>query len=604
MTTKFPLFFQIGVATVIRLFMLGIVSCGISFLHPLTTLAESTDTRSGADVLPASVVLYAELAQPAPMIEQLIAHPLRHRLESSQEYKEAILSDGFKRLRRGVKMFEAGMEEPWDQAIANLIHQGVFVAVDGQTKGIVLLTKADSSETAEKLYQIIDGIGQLSPETSKAIQRSQYRDVSALRINDKFRLVQHNEWLMVTNNSDLGKNVIDRLLDDRSDSLAKSKQFVSARETKIAGNIWAFADIQNIRESGVAPKLYSGISDNPLAEILIGGILSNLQHTSHATMTLGVRMDGIHAVVAAPHNINWEEGREFFFGETSTGTAPPMFKTDDTLFVMSAHRDLSQMWLRAGDLMTEQANDSLAKADAQLTTVFSGKDFGEDILGAIQPDLQLIVNRQDFANVVPRPAIKLPAFALHATLKNPEKTQDELRRVFQSLVGFINIVGAMQGQPQLDLGMESLPAGQLVTSTYVPDQNNPEDTAAPINYNFSPSIAFVGDRVILSSSAELARKLVEAKLESGVALGEGGSHGVTNTQALLKANLAKQILADNREILIAQNMLEKGHGREKADQEIATLLKLVDLIDQVSATFNVSPDELRFEMRADFALGQ
>ena len=83
----------------------------------------------------------------------------------------------------------------------------------------------------------------------------------------------------------------------------------------------------------------------------------------------------------------------------------------------------------------------------------------------------MVVARQLFAEGQPAPAIKLPAFGVVAELKDPAKMQPELRRTFQSLVGFLNIVGAMNGQPQLDLDMEKSDAAQFVTASYLPDPN-------------------------------------------------------------------------------------------------------------------------------------
>ncbi len=129
------------------------------------------------------------------------------------------------------------------------------------------------------------------------------------------------------------------------------------------------------------------------------------------------------------------------------------------------------MWQRAGDLLSEQNNEELAKADSSLTTLFAGKDFGEDILGAFRPEVQVVVARQEFAQDQPIPAIKLPAFGLVAEMKDAAKMQPELRRIFQSLVGFLNILGAMNGQPQLELDMEKNAAAQFVTSSYLPTLN-------------------------------------------------------------------------------------------------------------------------------------
>ncbi len=52
------------------------------------------------------------------------------------------------------------------------------------------------------------------------------------------------------------------------------------------------------------------------------------------------------------------------------------------------------MWLRAGDLFDEGMNEKLAQADSQLATLFSGKDFGEDILSAFAPQVQFLATRR------------------------------------------------------------------------------------------------------------------------------------------------------------------------------------------------------------------
>ena len=79
------------------------------------------------------------------------------------------------------------------------------------------------------------------------------------------------------------------------------------------------------------------------------------------------------------------------------------------------------MWRGRGDLFNEQMNEELAKADSGLTTLFGGKDFGEDILGAFRPETQVVVARQHFAKGQPTPDIQLPAFGLVAEMKDPEK---------------------------------------------------------------------------------------------------------------------------------------------------------------------------------------
>ncbi|MFV1968509.1 MAG: hypothetical protein ACC628_24060, partial [Pirellulaceae bacterium] len=289
--------------------------------------------------------------------------------------------------------------------------------------------------------------------------------------------------------------------------------------------------------------------------------------------------------IAAPHDAAWvSEPRQYYFGPGGTGTAPPLLSAKNRVFALSTYRDMAAMWLQAGDLMDEKANEGISKADSHLSTLFAGKDFGEDILGAIQPEMQLVVARQNFAQAELRPAMKLPSFALAVELRDPDAMRAELRRTFQSLIGFLNVLGAQQGQPQLDLGNEKLDEGEIITATYIPLQDESNLERLPINFNFSPSIAFVGGRAIVSSTKELAREL------AGLDAGQNGD-GQQNTAAMVDFPVLRDILNDNRGPLVAQNMLKEGHSQDEAESEIDTLLTLIGFLNNANAALQFSTDD-------------
>ena len=217
---------------------------------------------------------------------------------------------------------------------------------------------------------------------------------------------------------------MDRLIDGKAkSSLADNETFQASRKTQAGQSTgWGFVNIEALREAGVAKKLYGGKSDNPGIELIAGGILNTLQKTPFATVELTFNNSDVGLQLAVPHSNDWvTEEREFYFGADSQGHGPALPELKNTLFTLSAYRDVSEMWLRAGDLFDERINDSLAEADANLTTFFSGKDFGEDILGSLTPQIGFIATKQNFENLLPIPAIKLPQFALVLELKDPEK---------------------------------------------------------------------------------------------------------------------------------------------------------------------------------------
>ncbi|WP_372896770.1 hypothetical protein [Stieleria sp.] len=553
------------------------------------TLAEDAkqgDRRTAAELLPASVVAYVEVPRLGDVIELVADHPLRQSIQDMPAVRAIGSSDQVRPLRDGIAAFEGGMGRPWDEALTVLTDGGIHLAFDAPTQGAALLIKSSSREQLERFRGVVLALSQLGQGNFGIARQADYRGFTAYALNDNIKLALVDHWFLMTNKPELGKSIIDRYLDGDKHSLAASDSFTAAMAGAGDASLKAYVDVETIRDAGVAPKLYAGKTENVAAEALFGGIVANLAHTPSAVATLDIDPSGVRLTLATPHQSEWETGREYFFGEDSAASAPPLLQVPHQLLAISTHRDLSQMWLRAPDLMTDKANEDLAQADTNLTTFFSNRDFGEDILGSLRPGIQLVVQRQSFDAASPQPAIKLPAFAMQFTMRTPEETTREFRRVFQNLVGFINVVGAMQGQPQLDQDFEQTDSATLLTSTYVPPREEDPLAAVPINYNFSPTLAFAGERMIVSSSTQLARTLTELSAQSESKVQQ------PNTVAVLNADALADTLRDNKQQLVAQNMLEKGHGPDQANAEIDVLFDILALFKDVTVELDVDDGQL------------
>lgn len=551
---------------------------------------------SASELLPQTVVAVAEASDLGSAIETILNHPLRRRIESLPAYSAVVKSGSLDQLKLGISAFETSMGKPWQQAIQTLTDGGVTVAVDSSSSGVAILLKSSDVDMLERLRGFLLALGQLKEGKLSAIEQGEYRGFTAYALSKELKLALMDHWMLITNKSELGKSIIDQYLDRKQDSLHLSAGFsraIKERESQGGGTplMTAYVDVATLRAAGVAKPLYNEKTDNPGAEVLLGGVLANLRHTPFAAATLSVDNSGAHLQFSSPHQQAWQPPREYFFGEEQLAAAPALLEVENRLFAISAHRDLSQMWLRSGDLLTDQANDGIAKADTQLSTFFSGRDFGEEILGALESDVQIVGKAQDFSGVLPLPAIKLPAFAIQFRMKTPEETAPDFRRVFQSFIGFLNVVGAMDGQPQFDLAMETIGDAKLFSATYIATPDNRESTDAPINFNFSPTIAFSGDRVIFSSTVPLARELA-AKSAT-----HSDDHAKRNTEFLFDANTLKQILDVNQSQLVANNMLEKGHDQQAAEAEIGLLLELVGMFKDMKADLDVTDEKMSLNVR-------
>ena len=553
--------------------------------------------QTAAQLLPETTVGYIEITDTAAIMSALYDHPLSLHIQGMEAWKTATKTEQYRAFLTGRKFFEIQVGSEWRPAIEGITAGGIFAAFDAATEGVVILVRTKDEATAENFRLKILELTQLNEE--KNGKAEPYRDVKIYKTDKNSGAAVVGRWVVVTNKGELGKGVLDRLLDGNdpapdvevAGTLSANAQFKASYAKRSAeSQAWAYGNIQAVRDAGAAKKLFEGKAENPLAELLVGGIQSVLQHAPFVTADLQVANSGLSLQFSTPCEEGWiPEERQYYFGTNTEGSAPVLPEVPDTLMTLAAYRDVSQMWLRAGDLFDEQMNDKLAEAESGLSTIFAGRDFGEEVLGAIQPQIGLIVTRQSFENVTPVPALKLPAFALVLKLRDAETMRPELRRTFQSVIGFFNIVGAMEGRPQLELDMEKSGDIDLVTSRYVPEKKDKDSTTADMIFNFSPSAAFSGDQFILSSTTALAKQL--SATPETVALTSG-----INTALDLRSAAIREALNDNREQLISQNMLSEGHSREEAEAAINIVLEAVRCINGAGLALRREKDLLTLKL--------
>ncbi len=566
---------------------------GILLLAALPSRAEE---KTAAKILPETTIAYVEFPAPSDLIETLLRHPLRHWVEEQPEYRQATGSKEYLMFQGILDYVESRIGMDWQAAIAALTDQGVSVGIDSETEGVAILVHARDAETLKKLVEEFHHLAKEDAhrkEKPEPYEIGEYRGVTVYKTGPGGHAVIE-DWLLLTNNGELGKAMIDNLLEaSPTQTLADSHSYQQAQTTKPKdATLWGWVDIHQLRTlSEEHGKPYVTQTDHPLAELLVGGLLDVAQKTSHATGALFIEKGGARLELSVPHSSDWvSQPRDYYFGPNSSGRAPALIDVPDTLFHLSTYRNLSGMWLWSGDLFNEEINDQFAEADSTLTTLFSGKDFGEEILGAFGPQLQIVVARQTFEEGTPKPEIRLPSFGILFTMKDPHTTRVEMRRIFQSLIGFLNIVGAMEGKPQLDLFTEKKGDIEYVGARFLAEQDAAGDDNVPFQFNFSPCVAFSDQRFVLASTRELAEQMAQGQPTAPASES-------ANTMMRLDMTQLNAVLQENRDQLIAQNMLEEGHSRQQAEQEIDRLFSILDLFEEVALQLDVT-DEISLTLQA------
>lgn len=544
--------------------------------------------KTAAELLPASTLAYVEISDPKSLLAATLDHPLRAQIEQSTAFRDAMNTPKAKKMRELVAVIEKRAGVQWRPALEQIGGGGIVLAFEPLTQGVVVLVKPDDRTTADAVRDALISLARddaAKHSKPDPIETKTYRGLKAYHAGEAI-VADLGPWVMISNKKRLAQRVADTFLDG-GDSLAGDDDFSGAKRLAAGPGTpppaWAFVRLAPIRLFAKQPWMDpTNKSDNPGVEFVLGGLIPVAQNAPYATASLWAGPDGIRLAAAAPSDKSWlPAGRKFYFAPPGDGAASPL-RPEGTMLSLTTYRDVSAMWQAGPDLFTESVATQMAQTDSGLSTVFGGRSFGTDVLGAFKPQMQLVVAKQDFAAVAgPKPKLRLPAAALVLSIKPDQfaNVRKHFRVGFQTAIALGNLDGAQKGRALLELQTERRGDCEIQFATYSADDvPKPDEKAAhapkdDAYLNLSPAMAISRKHMILSTTRRLAEQLadLDAKDEREGTIPE-------NTLVDADPRLAAQLIEANREQLVAQNMLEKGHDRPTAEREI-------ELLDAIAGAF-------------------
>ncbi len=532
--------------------------------------AVADDSRHPSRLLGENALVYFELARPDKLIDVATDPKLWDTVKQADAVERFLASDQFRQLRQAVEMFEAKLGVKWQPAVRDLVGGGVYVSFD-PAAGAVVIVKPRKPELLARLHdtfkELIEadaaGSGRESP-----IKSQDYKGITGWSFGRGEAHAIVGDVLAISNQSGAVKGVVDRHLGDAKRSLADAADFQQAAKSLPADRLgWGFVKLGLARLIPGFNKALDGPSENPAAEYLAAGVLEALKTAPYAAFSLHGDEQELRFRVTLPYEPSKvAEKRKWFFPPEPGKAAYVPLKPKGMIQSISIHRDLSGMWVQRDKLFNDEVIAGLAQADSGLGLYFSGRDFGTEVLGALTPRMQFVAARQQFPQGEPIPAIKLPAFALVLEMKDPADFAKHLLLGYQKIVGIYNITGGMNGQPQMLMDAEDYQGVKITVSKFLVDPNT-DKQKAPLQYNFSPSCATVGNRFVLASTVGLARELIDE-------LKKPSARELTSDSVAVVADLAElaTVLSDNREPLVAQTQVRDGGTREEAAAQVKGLL--------------------------------
>lgn len=529
--------------------------------------------------LPADTVIAVHIARPAALLDPLLSEEFAARVRALPFYGELVARPEFDEFRHGIAFLERQLGADWRTALRALAGTRVALAVTARGAGILCIDAADRSMLA-RLEETVRAMARDKAASEGAPERVTSRTYKGATLwslgeGQAHAIIDHR--LLVTN----GAAALETVLDLRSGGFARplsaQAAYTAAMQAAAEAPVQAFVNLAILK---LHPEVSQSLAhtSNPMEALLGVALKRALSDASWLSAALDITPSGValrcRTDAAAP-----AAGDPAAFNVPPAGrAAPAAIPLPRRIAALSFWRDLKGFYTSKDALFPERTS-GLIFFENMMGIFFSGLDITDEIMAAVAPEIRFVAAEQSYDSATGAPRVKVPGFALILRLHDPDAFGDVIEEAWQKALGLINFTRGQQAQPGLIIDRLTHGATRFSTA-YFRVERDADRGALPMRFNFTPSLALVGDHVILSSSEGLTRDLIDAL--SGGAAPAAALHPGAHTFAEVDGDQAASILAANRENLVAANMIDKGHTRAQAETEVDMLLLLLRAVRRIT----------------------
>jgi hypothetical protein len=521
--------------------------------------------------LPEDVIGFAKVRDAGKHLRAFLGSKLFKDLESTRAGQFLKAHENYQKLEEGLEWFEsASGRKPLD-VFDELFGREVVVGLKANlfVPTVVVLSRTAGEKELASARKAIERAFQERAGFLPTTEKSTYQEYTVEKL-DKAHFTQIGDVLVVSSGSLAVEEVIDLAAGKSSRSVKNSSAFQKAFESQPADRILSVA---------VRPQFIPNIdklankADNALASLLIHGWTGALSASDLLTAGLDATADGLKLKVdSVLSSRGLDKKYASFFPSGVSGALFERLQARGVLGAFQLHRDLASWWETTEDLLQTHSVGELAQFTQVMSLVFEGKSFEDEVLPKIGKTMTFVAANQAYGDLGAKPLPVIPGFGLVFAIEDAKNFGRSFEVAFNSLVAIINLDRMQKKKDGRSMLVRPENVGATTLLTVDLGSAKPGDERPGIECNFSPSLAVVGDRVILSSSKELGRMLIEEieKLRAAPA-----ASGLAEDALFVTGPAAAEILAENRDPLASETMKKEGISLEEARARIDALVEIV-----------------------------
>jgi len=546
--------------------------------------------------IPDAAVAVLEVGQPNSVLDLIFDPELAKKLgpalgnQNSGKWRQAIGTWMFRR------HFEKKFGADWRTLIRRLTAGGITIAIGPEKteKSVVAIIRGDDAAFVNDVHkELIAVVGRgARPDQQKVIEQA-HDGTAIYSINGgkTFHTALDEHVLFANNIAAIGA-VLDARSGKGQRSILDLEGFKAAKAATSGDAVATlFVSPQVVSHLPFAGKQRH--QGNPLAVLLLAVFGDAVQEDAWAALRIDMP-DGRLAIRLHGNGQPAQDGPGAFAWPDRNDGALPNVEVPRQIAGLSLYRDLRHFYSNKDALFPERTSQ-LIFFENMMGIFFSGRDIAEDVMGAVDPHIRVVVAEQSYDPAIGTPSVRLPGFALVFRMRDPNRFGLIAEEAWQKMLGLVNFSRGQKAQPGLII--DRMEHGDVRYScAYFSHADEKDKNNLDTRFNFRPSIARQGDFLIFSSTDTLVNDLID-HLQKASAKPVPACNGMIGVECSRLASLVEA----NRESMVRDNMVKKGTTRAQAEKSVAAIPAIARFLGD--ATLRTGSENGKVVADLDFAFG-
>ena len=483
--------------------------------------------------------------------------------------------------------FEKELGKSKEEILDELGAGGVVVAAKFSEPGgaLIVMQAKDEAKLRPVVSLALDLLEkELDRQESKdRIVRSKYQGFDMGQLG-KASFAIAEAALLIASDDKILKAALDTLKKKEPTSILQVTPFVDAsRKVPKDALAWGWLHLEQIRAKN--PNFKNGLeaaATDPFQMLIFGGLSNLLQRSPYVTATI-TRAGGDYRL-----SFYMPRGREgmsalshMLLPTDGNGTLPPL-TPPRTISSTSYFLDLGQFWAKRVEILGEKNAKGLDEGDKNLAKFLGGIKLSK-LLNAMGTHHRVVVAQPKDRPYKIQPTTPLPSFALVVDMRDPGFAKD-MNSIFRA--------GALLATFSYGLNLRESTHNECgMVSYFFSETKKVEGDPTNIRFNFSPTYATVGNYLVMSSTAELARDLIDTlKVEKPAQVNPASMR--TN----LYATGLAEIIKANEDGILTKLILSQALPPNTAKAELRTILDWVEQLGRLRVEQTYGTNEFRYDI--------